>query len=276
MIPPVVDRFIAGESADAALAHTADLNERGVGAILNRLGEHYHDREPADADTEAYLDLLDAMPAGADARLSLKPSQLGLGVGEEVFRENLERIVERSAADDRLVWLDMEDHETTDATVDAAVAHAEAGDPIGVCLQANMRRTPDDLSRLADAGSAVRLVKGAYDPPAELSYHQKERVDEAFRALLEQAFEQLDEGVAVASHDPEMVDLAAELHAEYGTDYEVQMLMGVRTEAQFELADEVDVWQYVPYGGKWPSYFYRRVAERWENLAFALRAVSGG
>jgi proline dehydrogenase len=87
--------------------------------------------------------------------------------------------------------------------------------------------------------------------------------------------EEFDDGVAVGSHDPAMIDLAKELHDEHGTPFEVQMLMGVREGAQFDLADEYEMWQYVPYGGKWFSYFYRRIRERKENALFAFRAVLG-
>jgi len=89
-------------------------------------------------------------------------------------------------------------------------------------------------------------------------------------------FREFDSGVAVGSHDPEMLTLAADLHAEHGTPYEVQMLMGVREQAQYDLAGACDVWQYAPYGTSWPAYFRRRVLERKENALFALRAVAGG
>jgi proline dehydrogenase len=146
---------------------------------------------------------------------------------------------------------------------------------VGVALQANLRRTADDVARLADVPGEIRLVKGAYDPPAELAYEGKDRIDRAYEALLEQAFGEYDGGIAVATHDQGMIDRALELHREYGTDFELQMLMGVRESAQFELAADYDVWQYVPYGSKWLSYFYRRVAERKENLLFVARAVWG-
>jgi proline dehydrogenase len=119
-------------------------------------------------------------------------------------------------------------------------------------------------------------VKGAYDEPKEIAYKDKARVNEAYRNYLRYMFREFDDGVAVGSHDPEMISLARDLHEEFGTDYEVQMLMGVRDDAQYELAaDGVEVWQYIPYGNKWFSYFYRRAMERKENMLFALRAVLG-
>ncbi|MHB9286977.1 proline dehydrogenase family protein [Halobacteriales archaeon Cl-PHB] len=274
MIPPLARRFVAGETAAAALDHARKLNDRDVGAICNLLGEHYDDPVDARADAETYCGIISELgQTDLEACISVKPSQLGLDVGEETFREHLATVVECAAEHDRFVWIDMEDHETVDATLDAFEHHAREYGEVGVCIQANMRRTREDLERLADLPGKVRLVKGAYDPPAELAYQEKSRVNRAFREDLEFMFDRFEDGVAVGSHDPEMVDLAADLHDEYGTPYEVQMLMGVRTDAQYDLATDREVWQYVPYGGKWLSYFYRRVAERRQNLLFALRAL---
>ncbi|QLD85420.1 proline dehydrogenase family protein [Natronomonas halophila] len=277
MIPPIARRFVAGESAASAMDHARGLNDDGIGAILNLLGEHYDERRPADEDTRTYCDLLDEIgETSLDACISVKPSQLGLDVGEGVFRENLERIVEAAAANEAFVWMDMEDHTTTEATLDAFEAQVETYPKMGLCLQANLKRTPSDIERLADRPGRMRLVKGAYDEPPEVSYTDKARVNEAYRENLEFAFQEFDAGVAVGSHDPEMIDYAKDLHEEYGTPYEVQMLMGVREEAQRDLAaDGVTVYQYAPYGDRWLSYFYRRVMERKENALFALRAVLG-
>jgi proline dehydrogenase len=278
MIPPIARRFVAGETADAAMDHAHDLAADDVGTILNLLGEHYEDREPADDDAQAYRELLATMGDTAlDACISVKPSQLGIDIDEAVFGENLRRVVEAAEAHDGFVWVDMEDHTTTDTTLDAFETQVRRYPEMGLCLQANLRRTPEDLARLAELPGKVRLVKGAYDEPPELAYTDKARIDEAYRDLLEQAFDILDGGVAVGSHDPEMIDLAADLHEANGTDYEVQMLMGVREDAQRELtAAGVPVYQYAPYGSRWLSYFYRRVMERKENALFALRAVLSG
>ena len=278
MIPPIASKFVAGETPAAALDRARRLNDRDVGAILNLLGEHYDSPGAAAADRDAYLSLLDDIAAAdGDACISVKPSQIGLDVGEETFRDNLRAIVDRAAEHDCFVWIDMEDHTTTDATLDAYEDFArEHPGCVGVCLQANLKRTRDDVERLADVPGKVRLVKGAYDEPAAIAYTEKSRVNDAYRELLAYAFEHYDGGVAVGSHDPAMIDYARDLHEEFGTDFEIQMLMGVREDAQFDLAEEYEVWQYVPYGEKWLSYFYRRAMERKENALFALRAILTG
>ncbi|NHN43031.1 proline dehydrogenase [Halorubellus sp. JP-L1] len=276
MIPPIASNFVAGKTPATALDHAAQTNRDGVAVILNLLGEHYHDREDADADADAYVDLASDLAASdVDGCISVKPSQIGLGVSDAAFEENLARIVDEATDRGIFVWIDMEDHETTDVTLDAFERHARETDGnVGVCIQANLKRTRDDLERLAALPGKVRLVKGAYDEPKELAYADKARVDEAYRDLLAYAFEHFDDGVAVGSHDPAMIEYAKELHDEHGTPYEVQMLMGVREDAQRDLAaDGVDVYQYVPYGGKWLQYFYRRIRERKENVLFAARAV---
>ncbi|QLD85534.1 proline dehydrogenase family protein [Natronomonas halophila] len=278
MLPPIASNFVAGEDAATAIDHVRDCNDDGVRAILNLLGEHYDKRAPADADARAYMDLIrDIDEAGVDACVSVKPSQIGLDVGDEAFRENLASIVEVGQEHDCFVWIDMEDHTTTDVTLDAFEEHALATDgDVGVCIQANLKRTAEDIERLANLPGKVRLVKGAYDEPKSVAHKGGENVDAAYRDLLEYAFEEFDDGVAVGSHDPAMLDYAADLHEEHGTPYEVQMLMGVREGAQRNLAAEgVPTYQYVPYGNKWFSYFYRRIRERKSNALFALRAVIG-
>ncbi|QCW02963.1 proline dehydrogenase family protein [Natrinema pallidum] len=278
MLPPIANRFVAGESPAEALEHVRRLNERDVKAIVNLLGEHHGDRETVDADAAEYRRLVaDIAGSRLAAAVSVKPSQLGLDLDEDVFRTTLAAVVDAAAERDVFVWIDMEDHTTTDATLDAFEALARNhGGGVGVCVQANLRRTRADIRRLADVPGKVRLVKGAYDPPADVSYTDSARVDREYRDLLELAFERYDGGIGVGSHDPAMIEHAKALHERYGTDFEIQMLMGVREDAQYELAREDEVWQYVPYGDRWKSYFYRRVMERRQNLRFALRAVLTG
>ncbi|GAB3028746.1 proline dehydrogenase family protein [Natronobiforma cellulositropha] len=277
MIPPIANRFVAGETPAEALAHAARLEERGVSAIVNLLGEHYDDPATVAADVAEYERLIeDIADAGLDATVSVKPSQLGLDLGATVFDEHLERLVEYGVERGVFVWVDMEDHTTTDATLAAFERLAREHDGgVGVCLQANLKRTREDLERLADVPGKVRLVKGAYDEPAAVAFTEQATVNRVYRELLAYALETYEGGVAVASHDPALIEYAAELAAEHDADLEFQLLMGVREDAQYDLSSEYPVYQYVPYGSRWKSYFYRRVRERRENLWFALRAIVG-
>ncbi|MFC6722247.1 proline dehydrogenase family protein [Halobacteriaceae archaeon SHR40] len=277
MIPPIASNFVAGETVDSALGHVEDLNRRGIGGILNLLGEHYDSYEDAAADTEEYIELVEEISArNLKACISVKPSQLGIDISEELFERNFERIVD---AADSFVWLDMEDHTTTDATLDVYEKYARETDGnVGVCVQANLVRTGDDLQRLAHLPGKVRLVKGAYDEPAGIAFTDREKVTQIYRDELEYMFREFDGGIAVGSHDPAIIDHAGELYEQYETPYEIQMLMGVREQAQFELVDQSagEVYQYIPYGSKWLSYFYRRLRERKENIGFAARAIVSG
>lgn len=278
MIPPIARRFVAGESAATAIEHARQMNADGVNVILNLLGEHYDDRADADADATAYVGLIqDISRTGIDACVSVKPSQLGLDLGADVFEENFRRIVEAGDEHDVFVWCDMEDATTTDTTLDAFETLATEYEwQVGLCLQSNLKRTAADLHRVGKLPGKIRMTKGAYDEGPRISYTDKSVVDERYREDLEYLFVTRDRGIAVGSHDPAMIDYAKQLADEHGGEFEIQMLMGVREDAQRELAaDGYEVWQYAPYGNRWMSYFYRRVRERKENVLFALRAVAG-
>lgn len=278
MIPPIASKFVAGESPATALDHTRQVNEDGVKVILNLLGEHYDQPKEARGDTQAYCDLVaDIAASDVDACISVKPSQLGIDISDETFVENYRTIVEAAAEGDVFVWCDMEDADTTDVTLDAFEEFArEYEGLVGQAIQSNLKRTEDDLERLADVPGKIRLVKGAYDENPDVSYKQKSKVNERYKADMEFLFSEFEGEVAIGSHDPEMIQFAKDLGAEYGREFEIQMLMGVREDAQRDLASEgIDVWQYAPYGEKWFSYFYRRIRERKENVLFAARAILG-
>jgi proline dehydrogenase len=273
----LVDADVVGVDRPVEEVDRSGVLPRPVGP--GRRHEHVLEAVAVTGFAAAYVRLLDEFRSrDLRACVSAKPTQLGLGVDEATFRENLERVVS-AASEDGFVWIDMEDPGTTGATVDAFEAESRANPGrVGVCLQANLDRTEADVERLADVPGKVRLVKGAYDPPEDEGVRGAEAVNAAYEARLKQLFATRggpDQGIAVGTHDPRMIDLARSLSAEYGVDFEVQMLMGVREDAQERLAGELDVWQYVPYGERWFAYFTRRVVERKENVLFALRAVLG-
>ena len=273
MIPPIANRFVAGETHPEVLDRARRLNDHNVGAVVNRLGSHHDEWAQVASDAEAYRTLVeDIAGASLDASVTVKPSQVGLDLGEAVFRTFLSDLVETAHSHGVTVWLDMEEPTTTDATLDAFETLAKAhGGGIGVCVQADLKRTRADLERLVDVPGRIRLVKGgAYDVSETIAYQEKSRVNAAYRDLLKYAFEHADGGIAVGTHDPDMIEHAIALHETFGTEFEFQMLMGVREEAQYELARSYDVSQYVPYGERWKRWALNRAKN---NVRFVAEAL---
>ncbi|WP_028929724.1 proline dehydrogenase family protein [Pseudonocardia asaccharolytica] len=278
----VVDRFVAGTGVDQALAVTREiLTDRLV--TIDHLGEDTTDRARADAAVETYRTLLRRLgDAGlADrAEVSVKLSALGARLpvdAEKIALDGARRICEAADAVGTTVTVDMEDHTTTDATLQA-VQDLRLDFPwVGAVLQAYLRRTESDCRNLAVRGSRVRLCKGAYDEPASVAFRDRHEVDRSFvRCLMA-----LMAGAGlpmVATHDPRLIAIARSLGQRHGTAYELQMLYGVRPQAQTRLAAEGErVRIYLPYGTDWFGYFIRRLAERPANTAFFLRSlITGG
>jgi proline dehydrogenase len=274
---PVVRRFVAGETLDQALAMAHELvADRYVS--LDHLGENTRDRATADRTTAAHLTLLHRLGAEGLAdrvEVSVKLSALGqaLGVdGPSISTDNAAKICAAANEVGTTVTLDMEDHTTTDATLDTVRALRADWPGTGAVLQAYLRRTEADCRALSGPGSRVRLCKGAYDEPASVAFRERAEVDESYRRCLRVLM--AGEGYPmVATHDPNLIGYALELGAR--RSYELQMLHGIRPDEQRRLAAEGHRLRvYLPYGAAWYPYFMRRLAERPANLAFFLRSFT--
>lgn len=281
---PIVDRFVAGSATDGALA-TARLLTEDRYVTLDRLGEDTLDRAQADATVDAYRGLLarlDELGLAARAEVSVKLSALGQSLpvdGDRIALDNARRICAAAATAGTTVTVDMEDHTTTDATL-STVRELRADFPgTGAVLQAALRRTESDCADLSGPGSRVRLCKGAYDEPGSVAHRRKSDVDTAYVRCLKVLMAGRGYPM-VATHDPRLVAIAGDLATEHDRtvdDFEFQMLYGIRSAEQAELARRGRMRVYVPYGSEWYPYFMRRLGERPANLAFFLRAfVSRG
>jgi proline dehydrogenase len=279
---PVVDRFVAGTDLDRALTVARELAADRLVSV-DHLGENTEDRAQADAATEAYLALLDRLGTEGLAdrvEVSIKLSALGQALpveGAGLATDNAARICARAEAVGTTVTVDMEDHTTTDTTLDTVRALRRDWPGTGAVLQAYLRRTEADCAALAGPGSRVRLCKGAYDEPATVAFRERAEVDESYRRCLRVLMR--GQGYPmVATHDPALIDHAGTLAAQTGRlsdGFEFQMLYGVRPDAQRELAAEGHrVRVYLPYGSAWFPYFMRRLGERPANVMFFLRSVT--
>ena len=178
----VARRFVAGEDIEDALKVVKILNERGMTASLDYLGENVRDASAAQAAADVYRSAIERIEAaGLQANLSVKLTQMGLDLDPEVALGNAAVVAARAAEAGTTLTLDMEDHRYTDLTVDTCLrlAHPYPGH-IGVAVQAYLYRTPADVERLIEGRVQVRLCKGAYREPRKSAYRHKAEVDRAF------------------------------------------------------------------------------------------------
>lgn len=280
----VVTRYVPGTYAADVVTAVADLSATGRGATIDYLGEYTTDADQAKATTQAYLDLLrlladDDLTADGRAEISVKLSAIGQSLpadGPAVALENARTICAAAHAAGTTVTLDMEDHATTDATLEA-VRNLRADFPfVGVAIQAYLHRTEGDCRDLAAAGSRVRLCKGAYAEPESVAYQDADDVAKSYVRCLKILLAGPGYPM-IATHDPRLVEIAAALtrHHDRATDtYEFQMLYGVRPEEQRRIADRGNQMRvYVPYGEEWYGYLMRRMAERPANAFLFARSL---
>lgn len=281
MLPPVVDRFIAGTTIDSTVLYISELyRETNIHPIANTLGEHYTQEENVTKDLETYIELSNELTDTniPEPTISIKPSQFGLDISPELFEKTLETLLEETSV---FIWVDMEAYHTFSDTVSVVTGLTESyPNRLGLCLQANIKDTPQTIEQIAGKPMKIRLVKGAYSEDKNVSYKHKEKVDMQFKKCIDLAFEKFSgtqTNLAIGSHDDTYVEYAIEKQDEIKLDsFEVQMLMGVRDSYQEELSKSgVTVYRYIPFGSAWMSYFYRRVRERKENAFFAIRAILG-
>ena len=275
----VVRRFVAGNGTDDALRAARELVAQGLQVSLDHLGEDTVTPDQAAATKDEYLHLLKALadagltPAG---EVSLKLSALGQVFDEELAYEHAHAICAAAAAAGTTVTLDMEDHETTDQTLDVLTRLRADFPATGAVLQAYLRRTEADCRDLATPGSRVRLCKGAYAEPESVAYQSAIDVDKSFVRCLNILMAGSGYPM-VATHDPRLIAIAedrAKWFDRARDGFEFQMLFGVRPDEQLRLARlGYPVRAYVPYGTQWYAYLMRRLAERPANLAFFLRAL---
>jgi proline dehydrogenase len=282
-------RFVAGESLQDAIRVVKELNERGIVTTLDHLGEHTSTPEEANQATQDVLAILDELSC-CDVRsnVSIKLTQIGLALDESLCAENLERILSKAKKHQNFVRIDMEDTPYTDQTIDLYLHMREKGyENVGMVIQSYLYRSEDDLRKLLENGTRIRLVKGAYREPPEVAYPKKADVDANYDLLTKILIDsslalgsklskdgRFPAIPAVGTHDEKRIDFAKQYAAKVGlpkAGLEFQMLFGIRRDLQENLAAEgFPVRVYIPFGTHWYPYFMRRLAERPANIWFFI------
>lgn len=271
-------RFVAGEQIADAVAAVRELNEAGIVATLDHLGEFILTEEEAQESTQFCIRTLQEIEkSGVRSNLSLKMTQLGLDLSRELCMRNMRAILDTAAACGNFVRIDMEDYAHNEASLDIySELREEYGDTVGLVIQAYLYKSADDIDNLHRFRPNLRLVKGAYKESPDVAYPSKEDVDRNFIHIIEQHLRNGDYA-AIATHDDKIIKHVKQFVTEHNiprSQFEFQMLYGIRTQAQRDLAREGYTMRiYVPFGNDWYGYFMRRLAERPANVGFVLKSL---
>jgi proline dehydrogenase len=270
----LASRFVAGETIDDAIATLGDLNRSKLSASLDLLGESVLHADEARRACQTYLDLLDRIRAAhANANVSVKLTQMGLDIDEQLCIANMRAIIGKAKQFDSFVRIDMEQSSYTAKTVALFkdVFYPEFGNAVGVVLQSYLRRTAADVETMIRLGARVRLCKGAYKEPEDVAFPDKRDVDANFIDCMEQLMER-GNYPGIATHDLKIIEHAKAFAKRKKLPverFEFQMLYGVRRDLQYDLRrDGYNLRVYVPFGTHWYPYLMRRLAERPANIAF--------
>ncbi|HEX2177224.1 MAG TPA: proline dehydrogenase family protein [Nocardioidaceae bacterium] len=278
----IVARYVPGETTESAVVASRHLADDGLLVTLDYLGEDTLDRAQADQTVQAYVEVLKALGASGlshHAEVSVKLSAVGQalsGDGEKIALDNARIVCQAARNAGTTVTLDMEDHTTTDSTLEVLRNLRQDFPETGAVVQAYLRRTEADCRDLAYEGSRVRLCKGAYKEPESVAFQDKQDVSKSYVRCLKVLM--AGHGYPmVASHDPTLIEIAGALAARHDRrrgSYEFQMLYGIRPDEQRRLAGQGERMRvYVPYGTEWYGYLMRRLAERPSNVTFFLHSL---
>ncbi|MCX9084975.1 MAG: proline dehydrogenase family protein [Candidatus Methanoperedens sp.] len=267
-------QWIAGEDMEDAIERARKANSSGSGAIINFLGEHIRDKEEAQVNKNENLRILEAIKDNRiNSTLSIKLTQLGLGMDYDLCLSNVEEIVGQAASDDIFVWIDMESSTYTHDTIEIYLSILKKYKNAGIALQSNLLRSENDARRIASSGGIIRLVKGAYNENSDVAYLSRSEVTVNFSKIMGYLFYRVP-FFAIATHDERLIYEAIEANKAHQKKIEFQMLLGVREELKKELVNKgLTVVDYIPYGKKWLPYSLRRIRERKQNILLIFRSI---
>jgi proline dehydrogenase len=275
-----VRRFMPGEDLVAALEASGELAAAGLGTVLTQLGEQVRGGAEAQAVRDHYLGVFDQLRERfLPAHVSVKLTHLGLDVGRDTCMHHVLALAAKAREEGSFLWIDMEESRYVDATLEMYRRARADGAGVGVCLQAYLRRTPQDLTALLPLAPAIRLVKGAYNESGEIALRRKKDVDAQYFTLAVRLLDAAATGRATpvfGTHDLALLERIREQSVDRGAAgrYEVHMLYGIRAAEQRALvADGAKVRVLISYGSHWFAWYMRRLAERPANVWFVIRSL---
>lgn len=274
-----VKRFMPGTTPEDAITATRELLKYKIPTTFTHLGENITTLEEAEENTKHYLDLLDKIKrVNLDIEVSLKLTQIGFDLSFDKTLELFSSIVQKARDLTNNVFIDIEDSSYVDKTIEFYKQIKKNNDNVGLCLQAYLYRTMDDLKGMSGINPWIRLVKGAYKEPSSVAFPKITQVNDNYMVLSNYLLEKIKEkGIRIAfgTHDlniQEQIKLQAERLGIPKEKIEFQMLYGIKTAEQYKLASEgYNVRTLISYGMHWYPWYMRRLAERPANVGFVLK-----
>lgn len=265
LIKIFANQYVAGISIDNAIKKISKLNNKGLHATLDILGEHTQNDTEATDITNQYCKILEKIHAkNLNCNISIKPTHIGTDISNNLFLDNLSKIHSKSIDTNNFVRIDMENSKLTDITINAYKNRAKINSDIGIVLQAYLFRSEDDLNNLNE-NSNIRLCKGIYNESEQIAFKRPLDINDNYIKLLEKAFNK-NIYVGIATHDPELINHSINLIKSMNIDksmFEFQMLYGVPMEKHINTISThgYKIRIYVPFGPEWYSYSIRRIKE---------------
>ena len=252
-------RWIAGPKIEDALYTTRRFNAKKISSIINYLGEMIRDRERARNTVSTYTELIKAINReNLKADITIKSTGIGLLIDYKFYFSNYEKIVEFAKKNNVFVWFDMEEFVYVDSVIKAYKSLISKANT-GIAIQANLRRSQKDIEELVEKGATIRLVKGAYRTSTENSFPSRRETTHNYITIMEYLFSNAKR-FTIASHDPNVISKALELHSKNKKDVTYAMLNGIRNKYAVHLASSSKkVALYLPFGTDWVAYSYRRI-----------------
>jgi proline dehydrogenase len=276
-----VSRFMPGEDVESALQAAQRLVQQKMTTVLTQLGENVADAGEARAVGRHYTEVLNRIRAlQLPAHISVKPTQLGLDLRQDLCLEQLEALVAHAASVGTFVSIDMEGSIYVDRTLDLYGQLRTRHPNVGICLQAYLYRTPEDLNRLAPLLPTIRLVKGAYKEPPSVAFPKKRDVDRRYFELAQRLLAMTPhppQPHGFGTHDQALIQRICDHARTSGvanSAFELQMLFGIRAADQVRLAQAGYAMRVlISYGSYWFPWYMRRLAERPANVWFVVKSM---
>lgn len=260
-------QWIAGDDIDDALMSAKEAYQNGRNAIINKLGEYHKTKEPIEDTIQEYSQIITSFRKwNVKGAISIKPTQVGMSIDKSACLSSFERIIGLASKSHVFVWIDMESSEHTDDTIELYHDLFSRYERLGVAIQANLRRSFNDVKDLVRHGAKIRIVKGAYRENGKIAYKTRGDVDQSFLKIMNLLFRDANE-FGIATHDSQLIKNAIELSGRFQKKFEFQLLKGVRDELKPDLVNQgFVVSDYIPYGTNWLPYSIRRLRERKRNI----------